>query len=661
MSEKRIIVALAGNPNCGKTTLFNNLTGMRHHVGNWPGKTVTIERKEGKATYEGTTLEIVDLPGTYSLSSRSLEEEITIEYLLHEKPDVVVNIVDAAHLERNLYLTLQLIELGVPLILALNMNRYADAEGIIIDTKKLSASLGVPVVRIEAIDDTGKDQLIQEILKKPAATTNFPHYSNEIEQHLAELSKILPEVSRWDLIQYLIHGAPENFSDEIRTEIEKTRKHLEEIFGTTPQEVFADQRYGYIAGILHESVSLHADSGGKNQSERIDRFVTNKWLGFPIFLVVMYAVFQIVFMLGAPFMDMIDTIFGTLSEISGDALASSGAPDWVSSFVCDGVISGVGSVVIFLPNIVLLFILLAILEDSGYLARVAVIMDRIMHRLGLHGKSFIPMMLGFGCGVPAIMATRTMETERERLLTILLTPFMSCSARLPVYLLLVGIFFVPQVQGLVMFSLYLLGILVALIVGLLLRKTLFKGESSAFVLEMPPYRIPTIKGVLIHSFEHAGLFLKKAGVIIFPAVLLMWLLASLPFGVEYGSSESIIGMIGSAIAPIFAPLGFGIPEAAIAVIMGLIAKEVVVATFGTLFGVGEEALGDVLMNVFTPLSAYSFMVFILLYMPCLAAMLTIKQETNSWKITVGAAVMMCVVAWIVSFIIYQGGVLLGFG
>ncbi|MDV0444146.1 ferrous iron transport protein B [Methanorbis rubei] len=661
MSEKRIIVALAGNPNCGKTTLFNNLTGMRHHVGNWPGKTVTIERKEGKATYEGTTLEIVDLPGTYSLSSRSLEEEITVEYLLHEKPDVVVNIVDAAHLERNLYLTLQLIELGVPLILALNMNRYADAEGIIIDTKKLSASLGVSVVRIEAIDDTGKDQLIQEVLKKPAATTNPPHYSNEIEQHLAELLKILPEVSRWDLIQYLIHGAPENFSEEARAEIEKTRKHLEEIFGTTPQEVFADQRYGYIAGILHESVNLHADSGGKNQSERIDRFVTNKWLGFPIFLVVMYAVFQIVFMLGAPFMDMIDTIFGTISEMAGDALAASGAPAWVSSFVCDGVISGVGSVVIFLPNIILLFILLAILEDSGYLARVAVIMDRIMHRLGLHGKSFIPMMLGFGCGVPAIMATRTMETERERLLTILLTPFMSCSARLPVYLLLVGIFFVPQVQGLVMFSLYLLGILVALIVGLLLRKTLFKGESSAFVLEMPPYRIPTIKGVLIHSFEHAGMFLKKAGVIIFPAVLLMWLLASLPFGVEYGSSESVIGMIGSAIAPIFAPLGFGIPEAAIAIIMGLIAKEVVVATFGTLFGVGEEALGDVLMNVFTPLSAYSFMVFILLYMPCLAAMLTVKQETNSWKITVGAAVMMCVVAWIVSFIIYQGGVLLGFG
>ncbi len=660
MSEKHLVVALAGNPNCGKTTLFNNLTGMRHHVGNWPGKTVTVERKEGKSVYDGTTLEIVDLPGTYSLSSRSIEEEIAVEYLMTEKPDVVVDIVDAAHLERNLYLTLQLIELGVPMVLALNMNRYADAEGIIIDTKKLSEMLGVPVVRIEAIDDTGKDKLIKEILGKPQPSGNLVHYSSELEQHLAALEEAMPETSRWNIIQYLIHGAPDTLPAKTKSAIETTRKHLSEIFGTTPQEIFADQRYGYIAGILHESVHLHKDAGGKNQSERIDRFVTNKWLGFPIFLIVMYVVFQIVFTIGAPFMDLIDTVFGTVSEWAGEALGSAGAPDWATSFVCDGVISGVGSVVIFLPNIVLLFILLAILEDSGYLARVAVIMDRIMHRLGLHGKSFIPMMLGFGCGVPAIMATRTMETERERLLTILLAPFMSCSARLPVYLLLVGIFFAPHIQGLVMFSLYLLGIIVALIVGLILRKTLFKGESSAFVLEMPPYRIPTVKGVLIHACEHGGLFLKKAGVIIFPAVLLMWLLASLPFGVEYASGDSVIGMIGSAIAPIFSLQGFGIPEAAIAVIMGLIAKEVVVATFGTLFGVGEEALGDVLANVFTPLSAYSFMVFILLYMPCLAAMLTIKQETNSWKIMVGAGVMMCAVAWIVSGIVYQGGVLLGF-
>ena len=287
-------------------------------------------------------------------------------------------------------------------------------------------------------------------------------------------------------------------------------------------------------------------------------------------------------------------------------------------------------------------------------------MDRIMHRIGLHGKSFIPMILGFGCGVPAVMAARTLETERERKLTILMTPYMSCSARLPVFILLVGAFFAPQIQGLVMFSLYLLGILVALIVGLILQKTVMKGESSSFVIEMPPYHIPTVKGVVIHALEHGGLFLRKAGFIIFPAVLLIWLLATLPYGVEYGSSESVIGMIGSAIAPIFEPLGWGIPEAAVAVLMGLLAKETVVASFGTLFGVGEEMLGGTLAGVFTPLSAYSLMVFVLLYMPCLAAMLTVKQET-SWKFAAGAAVLMCVVAWIVSCIVYQGGVLLGFG
>jgi len=659
MSEKRVVVALAGNPNCGKTTLFNNLTGMRQHVGNWPGKTVAIERKDGKATYDGTTLEIVDLPGTYSLSSRSLEEEIAVEYLITEKPDVVVNIIDAAHLERNLYLTLQLIELGVPIIVALNLNRYADSEGVIIDTKKLSAMLGVPVVRIEAIDNTGKDQLIQEIFGGPGPSTHPPHYGDEVEKHLAELTEALPDYPRWDIIQSLIHGASEEMPATAKSWIESTRKHLTEMFGTSTQEIFADQRYGYIAGILHDTVHYHKDSGGKNQSERIDRFVTNKWLGFPIFLLVMYGVFQIVFTIATPFMDLIETVFGDAAAFVSESLGS-GMPDWAVSFLCDGVIGGVGSVVVFLPNILLLFLLLAILEDSGYLARVAVIMDRIMHKIGLQGKSFIPMILGFGCSVPAVMATRTLETERERKLTILMTPYMSCSARLPVFILLVGAFFAPQIQGLVMFSIYLLGILVALIVGLIMQKTIMKGESSSFVIEMPPYRIPTVKGVIIHALEHGGLFLKKAGLIIFPAVLLIWLLATLPYGVEYGSSESVIGMIGSAIAPVFEPLGWGIPEAAIAVLMGLLAKETVVASFGTLFGVGEEMLGGTLAGVFTPLSAYSLMVFVLLYIPCLAAMLTIKQET-SWRFAAGTAVLMCVVAWIVSCIVYQGGVLLGFG
>ncbi len=647
---KRITVALAGNPNCGKTTLFNNLTGLRHHVGNWPGKTVTVERKEGRTLYDDTTLEIVDLPGTYSLSGRSLEEEIAVSYLQNEKPDVVVNIVDAGHLERNLYVTIQLIELGLPLILVLNMNRYADSEGIVINTKLLSEMLGVPVVKIEAIDDTGKDKLIKEILTRPVPSEKSIRYNRELEEHITETET--KTGSRWSAVQALIHG-----SDD--PEVEAVRKHITDVFGTNPQEVFADQRYGYIAGILHESVN-RMEAGGKNQSERIDKIITNKWLGFPIFLGIMYLIFQIVFALGAPVMDLINQGFGILSGFAATGLAAITAPAWVTSLVCDGIIGGVGSVIVFLPNIFLLFLLLAILEDSGYLARVAVIMDKIMHKLGLHGKSFIPMILGFGCSVPAIMAARTLETKRERFLTILITPFMSCGARLPVYLLLVGIFFAAEVQGLVVFSLYLLGILVALITGLLLRKTLFKGESSAFVLEMPPYRIPTIKGVIIHAAERAWEFLRKAGVIIFPAVLLMWLLASLPFGVEYASSESLIGMAGSAVSPIFAPLGFGFAEAGVAIIMGLLAKEVVVGAFGTLYGVGEEGLGNVLMNVFTPLSAYSFMVFILLYMPCLAAMFTIRQETKSWKMTGLAALGMCVIAWIVSFIVYQGGVLLGF-
>lgn len=601
----------------------------------------------------------MDLPGTYNLSSRSLEEEIAVEYLITEKPDVVVNIIDAAHLERNLYLTLQLIELGIPLIVALNLNRYADSEGVIIDTKKLSAMLGVPVVRIEVIDNTGKDQLIQEILGGAGPSTHPPHSGDEVEKPLAELTETLPDYTRWDSIQSLIHGASEEMPTAAKSRIESTRKHLTEMFGTSTQEIFADQRYGYIAGILHDAVRYHKDSGGKNQSERIDRFVTNKWLGFPIFLLVMYGVFQIVFTIATPFMDLIETVFGDAAAFVSVSLGS-GMPDWAVSFLCDGVIGGVGSVVVFLPNILFLFLLLAILEDSGYLARVSVIMDRIMHRIGLHGKSFIPMIFGFGCSVPAVMDARTLETERERKLTILMTPYMSCSARFPVFILLIGAFFAPQIQGLVMFSLYLLGILVALIVGLILQKTVMKGESPSFVIEMLPYRIPTVKGVVVHALEHGGLFLRKAGLIIFPAVLLIWLLATLPYGVEYGSSESVIGMIGSAIVPIFEPLDWGIPEAAVAVLMGLLAKETVVSSFGTLFGVGEEMLGGTLAGVLTPLSAYSLMVFVLLYMPCLAAMLTVKQET-SWKFAAGAAVLMCVVAWIVSCIVYQGGVLLGFG
>jgi ferrous iron transport protein B len=652
MSDKKLTVALAGNPNAGKTTLFNALTGMRNHVGNWPGKTVSVERMEGKAEYNGYTFEIVDLPGTYSLSSRALDEEIAAEYLRNEKTDVVVNIVDAAHLERNLYLTMQLIELGCPLVLALNMNKYAEAEGFVIDTNKLSKLLGVPVVKIEAIDKTGREDLLKAIIGKPAPSKILPRYSEELEEHIAEIAKTPSE--RFDALFSLL-----NKTEGEPSEIASTRKHIENMCGADIAEVIADARYAYIEGVLHESVH-HMHAGGKSQTGRIDRILTNRWLGFPIFALIMYVIFQLVFTLGAPPMEWIETFFGWLGEVSGNALSAISAPDWATSLVVDGIIGGVGGIIVFLPNIIIMFFLLSIMEASGYLARVAVLMDRIMHALGLHGKSFIPMILGFGCSVPAIMATRTLESERDRKLTMLLTPYMSCGARMPVYILFVGIFFAPEWQGIAMFALYFLGIVVALLVGIALRHTVFKAGKTEFVLELPPYRLPTIKGVLLHTWNNAKEFLVRAGTIIFAACLVVWLLASLPFGVEYGSLDSVLGMIGSSIAPIFEPLGFGFAEAAVAIIMGLLAKEVVVGTFGTLFGVGEEALGDVLINLFTPLSSVSFMVFVLLYVPCLAALFTIKKESGSWKFTIFAAVLMLVVAWIVSFIVYQGGLLLGF-
>jgi ferrous iron transport protein B len=638
---KRITIALAGNPNSGKTTLFNNLTGLHHHVGNWPGKTVTVEKETGKHAYGDTEINVSDLPGTYSLSGRTLEEEIALEYLINKKPDVVVNIVDATHLERNLYLTVQLIELGVPLILALNMNRYAEKEGIRINVSALSKQLGIPVVPIEAINETGKAELINTILKRPEPSVQLIQYAQDIEYQISDTQKTFPNKTRWEAIQYLIHD------NDVTSDASRTM-----------QERFVIERYARIGEMLGASVSGTVQ---KQRSEQIDAIVTNKWLSFPIFLLVMYTVFQIVFTLGAPFMELIDTACGILSKYAGAAFATFDAPLWLVSLVCGGIIGGVGSVVKFLPNILLLFFLLAILEDSGYLTRVAVIMDRIMSKLGLHGRSFIPMMLGFGCSVPAIMASRTLETERERYLTILLTPFMSCGARMPVYVMLTGFFFTAAYQGVVMFSLYLLGIVVALIVGLVLQKTLFTGKPSALILEMPPYRIPTIRGVLTHAGQNGWDFLRRAGIIIFPAVLFMWLLASLPMGVEYASSESVIGVIGTAIAPVFKPLGFGTPESSIALIMGLATKEVIIGVFGTLYGAGGEPLGNVLATVFTPLSAYSFMVFVLLYMPCFAAMITIKQETDSWNLTALCAVGMIVIAWIVSCIVYQGGLLLGFG
>ncbi|HJJ28133.1 MAG TPA: ferrous iron transport protein B [Methanocorpusculum sp.] len=645
---KKLTIALAGNPNCGKTTLFNGLTGLRHHTGNWPGKTVSVDRNEGKLTYKDHTFDIVDLPGIYSLSSRTLEEEIATEYLQTEKPDVVVNIIDAGNLEKNLFLTLQLIEICAPVVVALNMNKFAEHNGMTVDASKLQKALGVPVVKIEAVNKTGRDELLDAVIKG-APTLPTHYYDEELESHIVEFAA--NGKSRWTALQELIHPK----LDETTLTF-NTRRHLEEEYGgLTLTEIISTQKYNHISKIMEECVSIN---GKRNKiTEAIDKIVMNRILAIPIFLLVIFLVFQVVFAVGDPFMGWIEEFFGWLGEICGDALSA--APQWVSSLAVDGVIGGVGSVIVFLPNIILMFLMLAILENSGYLARVAVVTDAIMEKIGLHGKSFIPMILGFGCGVPAIMASRTLENERSKKLTMLLTPFMSCSARLPVYVLFTTAFF-EAYQGVVLFAIYLLGIAVALLVGLILRKTAFKGEEAAFIIEMPSYHVPRVRDVLLAMWDNAKEFLSRAGVIIFPAVLFVWLLATLPFGVEYSSSESVLGMIGGFVAPVFAPLGFGFMEAAVSVIMGLLAKEVVVATMGTLFACGEDGLVSVLPTVFTPLSAFSFMTFVLLYIPCLASIFTIKKESHSWSFTILAALMYLVVAWVISFIIFQGGTLLGF-
>lgn len=439
-------------------------------------------------------------------------------------------------------------------------------------------------------------------------------------------------------------------SEEILKAREESISHLKSIYGDDAETVTADARYGFISGLLKD-VLKKPPVERLTLSDRIDKVIVNRWLGIPLFLAIMYGVFQFVFTLSAPFMDWIDQFFGWLG-----GYASGISPDWLASLLADGVIGGLGSVLIFIPPIFLLFIAIAVLEDCGYMARAAFVMDRVMHKIGLHGRSFIPMILGFGCNIPGIMACRTIENPKDRLTTILINPFMSCGARLPVYVLLAGAFF-PANPGLVVFSMYIIGIIVAIIMAQVLRKSILKGPSGHFVMELPPYRLPTISGVLIHMWERGSLFLKKAGTIIFGVVVLVWLLSSLPWGVEYASAQSVIGRIGSFVAPIFAPAGFGQWQAAVSLIFGFLAKEVVVGTMGTIFAVEEGILGDAIAAQlgWTPLIAFAFMVFCLLYVPCVAAIGVIRGETNSWRWAGFAALYTTVVAWIAATIIFQIG------
>ncbi|MFZ5969278.1 MAG: ferrous iron transport protein B [Bacillota bacterium] len=666
-----ITVALAGNPNCGKTTLFNALTGSKQYVGNWPG--VTVEKKEGKFKSKNHDMVIVDLPGTYSLSPYSMDEMIARNYIVEDAPDVVVNIVDASNIERNLYLSSQIMELGRPVVVALNMMDVAETRGVKIDVEKLSKLMGVPIVSIVASKKQGIEELMDMVAKvaKKEVTyePKFANYGDDMEKRIEELTKSFKENPmltkyhpRWLAVKILEED--ETVLKLLHMDEQDMAAAAETSSDDDMEAVIADKRYQFITEIISKSVKKPKDNV-LTVSDKVDKVLTNKWLGLPIFALVMYGVFFFTFdLVGNRLLDMIDVFFAeTLTGWAAAGLESIGVSAWLQSLLVDGIIGGVGGVVVFLPNIACLFLAISILEDSGYMARVAFLMDRAMRKIGLSGKAFIPMILGFGCNAPAIMGTRTLEDEKDRLTAILINPFMSCSARLPVYTLFAAAFF-PSQEKTVVFSLYALGVFVAIGIGLIFKNTLFKGDATPFVMELPPYRIPTVGGLAIHVWDRVKGFLIKAGTLIFGACMFLWFVLGFNFSGPAELTESIGAGIGKVFAPIFAPLGFGNWQAALSLITGILAKEVVVSNMSIIYGLGEEAssqaFAQALSGSFNQLTAYAFMVFVLLYTPCVATIAVIKRETNSWKWTGFSIAYQFGVAWFVSMLVYQIGRLLGF-
>lgn len=649
-----IKIALAGNPNCGKTTLFNGITGANHYVGNWAG--VTVERKEGTWQYGDDAIHVIDLPGIYSMSPYSLEERISRDFIINSDIDVVINIVDASFLERNLYLTTQLIELGKPVILVLNMMDEAENKGIKIDIDALSASLGVKIVPMIAMKNIGVDKLyrtLYEIVTEEIKQENIIRFDAELESHIENFADQYGKCldthydARWVGIK-VIEEDP-----EVMTLLGIDSPKIYE----SGVSVVTTQRYAFIDKVIEKHVEL-----GKgelhNVTDAIDAVLLNKKTAIPIFAAVMALIFYMTFTVGGIFTDQLDILINeNFAGAVRIGLENLSVQDWLISLIVDGVIGGVGGVLTFVPNIAILFIFISILEDSGYMARVALIMDGWMSKVGLNGKTFIPMILGFGCNVPAIMGTRTLENENDRLIAILTNPFMSCGARFPVYILFASVFF-KGYETVATFSLYLLGIVVALTVAYIFRRTLFKGDETPFIMELPPYRVPAFNSLMVHVWERVKGYIQKAGTVIFVASVALWVILNFNFHGMTDINNSFGASIGKVIAPLFAPLGFGTWQNALSLLSGIVAKEIVVANTAILYGVGGggmDALGVVLKDVFNPVSAYAFMVFVLLYTPCVAVIGVIKRETNSWKWTIFSVVYQIVVAWSVSFIVYQVG------
>lgn len=773
MANANLTVALAGNPNCGKTTIFNNITGAHQHVGNYPG--VTVERREGIRHFQGKDLLLVDLPGTYSLTAHSIDELVARNVVIDEKPDIIVNILDASNLERNLYLAVQMLELERPVVLALNMIDVAEKMGEKVNEKKLSEKLGVPVVHTVGNRNAGTDDLLRTVTKALEDNINKPfrlQYGEQIEMKIAEISQALGSLSelkyplRWLAIKLLeedkeITSAIEaKAGKQLLSLVTKARKELKQVFADDLELVIAECRYKFVGEVYKEVTEAHTHHA-QTTSDKIDNVLTHRILGLPIFLGIMWLLFNFVFTIGSYPQEWIETGFTHLGDIAGQYLTEGD----LKSLLVDGVLGGVGTVISFLPNILLLFLGIALLEDTGYMARAAFVMDRIMRAVGLHGKSFIPLLLGFGCSVPAIMGTRTLENPKDRMVTMLVAPLMSCSARLPVYTVLTAAFFPAYLAGSAMFSVYFLGIVLAVGMAMIFRKFLFAGDTEAFVMEMPPYHLPTLRSIVTHMWERSVLYLKKAGTLILAATVLVWFLTNYPSDVQYSQdfdqqkaaietafegqvaeeilvplhleklednpelaalidkikelkaaaeeagdnpqlaeleqnnpvlypvatnyldlgdqreeavkkiereqaaeklSNSYAGHLGHFVEPVIQPLGFDW-KMGVGLVSAVAAKEVLVSTLGTIYSVGDveddsSSLQEALAadQAFNPLVAYALMVFTLIYSPCLAALAVMKRETNSWKWPFFTSVYSTVLAWIMTLIVYQIGLLLGY-
>ncbi len=684
---KQITVALVGNPNCGKSSIFNMLTGARQHVANYPG--TTVESMEGACVHRACHLRIVDLPGTYSLTAYSTEELVTRNFVLEARPDVVVDVLDASNIERHLYLATQLMEMNAPMVLVFNMSDLARRKGLEFDSQRLSALLNARIVPTVGSRRQGREELLDAIVETarsgPVARTHQIPYGAEIEAEQANIQQVVaqhrPELvekygARWLAVKLLEHDediVAKMPPGPVLEAAGRSITRLKSILGDEPEIVMADRRYGFISGACQETIQSTV-ARRHDASDMIDAVVTHRVLGLPIFLLLMYAVFWTTFTVGEYPMNALEWLFGRFSSFVAGRWPA-GSESWLRSLLVDGVIAGVGGVIIFLPNILLLFGAIALLEDTGYMARAAFVVDRIMHKIGLHGKSFIPMLIGFGCSVPAIMATRILENRRNRLTTIMVIPLMSCGARLTIYSLFIPAFFAPHWRGPVMWLVYLIGIVLAVVCAKALRLTVFRGETTPFVMELPPYRVPTLRAIVLHLWQRGGMFLRKAGTTILAISILLWVLANYPkphaaelAGLNADQArqvtleQSFIGRVGHFIEPALRPIGFDW-KIGTALIGATAAKEVFVSQLSIVYAAGSDGSVDVLHEKlrasYTPLVAFCVMLFCLISAPCVATLAITRIEAGSWRWAAFQFVGLTALAYLVTFAVYRIGLLLG--